>query len=325
MDIKELLSFKPVTAPKRPAPSDDKEEEEEEIEDDDNPNDSYEKRAAKRRKKQKAESRIREKERLQMLEVEAANVMAAAAAENDGDSGLTEEQRQRIKDLVDNADDGDNNVENLDETTMKKLILAFEKKALKNQELRIKFPDDPSKFMESEVDLHDAIQELRSLATAPDLYPILVELGCVQSFLGLLSHENTDLSVAVVDLIQELTDIDTLQESGEEGAASLIDSLQQHDISALLIQNLERLNDSVREENNGIHNTLAIFENLIEFRPEICKEAGSEQAGLLAWLVKRLKVKVPFDDNKLYARYVEVENVSPQRPSKASSIYLSKG
>ena len=37
----------------------------------------------------------------------------------------------------------------------------------------------------------------------------------------------------------------------------------------------------------------------VEFRPEISKEAAD--AGLLLWLMKRLKVKVPFDNNKLYA------------------------
>ena len=58
--------------------------------------------------------------------------------------------------------------------------------------------------------------DLRTLATAPDLYPTFVDLQCVPSILGLLSHENSDVSVAVVDLIQELTDIDTLNES-EEG------------------------------------------------------------------------------------------------------------
>lgn len=33
----------------------------------------------------------------------------------------------------------------LDETKLKKMILNFEKKVMKNQELRIKFPDDPKK------------------------------------------------------------------------------------------------------------------------------------------------------------------------------------
>jgi hypothetical protein len=33
----------------------------------------------------------------------------------------------------------------LDESTLKRLILLFEKRALRNQEMRIKFPDMPEK------------------------------------------------------------------------------------------------------------------------------------------------------------------------------------
>lgn len=33
----------------------------------------------------------------------------------------------------------------LDETTLKRMVLQFEKRALKNQEMRIKFPDMPEK------------------------------------------------------------------------------------------------------------------------------------------------------------------------------------
>ena len=85
---------------------------------------------------------------------------------------------------------------------MKKILLNFEKKGLKNQELRIKFLDQPEKFMEAEMELHDGIQEMHNIATVPEHYPILVELNTVPSLLGLLSHENTDISVAVVDLLQ---------------------------------------------------------------------------------------------------------------------------
>lgn len=43
----------------------------------------------------------------------------------------------------------------------------------------------------------------------------------------------------------------------------------------------------------------AIFENLIEFVPEKVPEIGKQ--GLLNWILKRLKAKMPFDINKLYA------------------------
>ena len=56
--------------------------------------------------------------------------------------------------------------------------------------------------MDSELELHEAIQELRAIATVPDLYPVLVQLNAIQSLLELLSHENTDIAVATVDLLQ---------------------------------------------------------------------------------------------------------------------------
>lgn len=185
----------------------------------------------------------------------------------------------------------------LDEAGLKKLLLLFEKRVLKNQEMRIKHPENPEKFMESEMELHDTIQQLQSVATVPDLYPMIVQLNAVPSLLELLSHQNTDISVAILNLLQEMTDVDILHES-MEGAHVLIDALRQQQACALLVQNLDRLDESVREEADGVHNTLAIIENLTEMSPELSKEAAEQ--GLLQWLLKRLKLKAPFDPNKLY-------------------------
>uniref|UniRef100_A0A8I6AHN5 Catenin, beta like 1 n=1 Tax=Rattus norvegicus TaxID=10116 RepID=A0A8I6AHN5_RAT len=213
-----------------------------------------------------------------------------------------DDDKKRLLQIIDrDGEEEEEEEEPLDESSVKKMILTFEKRSYKNQELRIKFPDNPEKFMESELDLNDIIQEMHVVATMPDLYHLLVELSAVQSLLGLLGHDNTDVSIAVVDLLQELTDIDTLHES-EEGAEVLIDALVDGQVVALLVQNLERLDESVREEADGVHNTLAIVENMAEFRPEMCTEAA--QQGLLQWLLKRLKAKMPFDANKLYCSEV---------------------
>lgn len=169
--------------------------------------------------------------------------------------------------------------------------------------------------MESEVELHTTLTELRALATVPDLYPRLVELGSVPSLLELLAHENTDIAIAVVNLLQELTDPDTLNES-QEGSESLVDALMAGQACALLVQNLDRLDETVTEEAEGIHNTLckwlplrwvfrwtlfsaAIFENITEVRAEVCSDAASQ--GMLSWILKRLRAKMPFHANKLYA------------------------
>lgn len=49
------------------------------------------------------------------------------------------------------------------------------------------------RFMESEIELNEIIQEMHVIATVPELYHILVDLNTVQSLLQLLSHENTDI------------------------------------------------------------------------------------------------------------------------------------
>ncbi|XP_073985172.1 beta-catenin-like protein 1 isoform X2 [Rhodnius prolixus] len=178
------------------------------------------------------------------------------------------------------------------------MLLLFEKRALRNQEMRIKFPESPDKFMESELELHEAVQELHAIATVPDLYPLMVQLNAIPSLLELLSHENTDISVAVVDLLQELTDVDILNES-TEGAEALVEALLNQQVISLLLHNLQRMDENVKEEADGVHNTLAIIENLVELKPHLVSEIGKQ--GLLQWLLKRLKSKLPAEQNKLYA------------------------
>ncbi|KAK6185496.1 hypothetical protein SNE40_007717 [Patella caerulea] len=207
---------------------------------------------------------------------------------------VTDDDRAKIARMVDEQTEGDL----LDETSLKKLLLQFEKKCYKNQEMRIKFPDLPEKFMESEVELNDVIQEMHVIGTIPEFYQVLIDLNTVQSLLQLLAHENTDIAIAVVDLLQELTDVDTLNEN-EDGGTALIDALLEGQIVAVLVQNIERLDETVKEEADGVHNTLAIIENITEFRPDVCHEAA--QQGLLQWLLKRIKAKMPVDDNKVYA------------------------
>jgi len=52
-----------------------------------------------------------------------------------------------------------------------------------------------------------------------------------------------------------MTDVDILHES-TEGAVALLDALVAQQIGPLLVQNLERLDETVREESEGVHNTL---------------------------------------------------------------------
>ena len=68
--------------------------------------------------------------------------------------------------------------------------------------MRMKYADEPEKFMASELELHEQLVSLYALSAYPELYPVLVEFNSVTSILGMIAHENTDISLAAVGLIQ---------------------------------------------------------------------------------------------------------------------------
>ena len=57
--------------------------------------------------------------------------------------------------------------------------MGLERKVHRNQELRVKHSDDPSKFMESEIELFEEINKLQAVATAPELYVEFVKMNGV--------------------------------------------------------------------------------------------------------------------------------------------------
>lgn len=163
-------------------------------------------------------------------------------------------KRRKLNEELDQSINADSVESELDETALKRLLLQFERKVLKNQEMRIKFADNPTKFMDSEMELFDTIQEMHVLSTQPELYHIIVNLNIIPTLLGLLSHENTDISCAVVSLLQELSDLDDVQELND--VSLLLEALINGQVIALLVTNMERLDETVKEEAEGVYNSL---------------------------------------------------------------------
>uniref|UniRef100_A0A8R1E1D7 Beta-catenin-like protein 1 n=1 Tax=Caenorhabditis japonica TaxID=281687 RepID=A0A8R1E1D7_CAEJA len=186
----------------------------------------------------------------------------------------------------------------LDDAQIRKLVAQLEKKMRVNREQRVKNPDDPKKFMDSEIELDKAIQEMHSLASQPDLYGVFCEANGVEILLQLLGHENTDIVCATLSLLRELTDDDVMNE-GEEDAAQLIDSLISGSIISTLLACCERLDESIKDEADGVHNALGVVENMIDFRDEINEECVKH--GFVVWLLKRCFQKGAFEANKMYA------------------------
>lgn len=147
-----------------------------------------------------------------------------------------------------------------------------------------------------------------SLSQAPVLaYPELVRSGAVALLIGLLAHENVDIVIDVVELIHELTDEDVgndleNDEALEEIEAALkllIDSLVEHAILELLVDNLSRMNETEESDKQGVFHVLAVFENILGYNPDLALQLVSK-TNVLPWLLNRLQSKT-HDENRGYA------------------------
>jgi len=171
---------------------------------------------------------------------------------------------------------------------LKQMLLTFERKINVNQRQRMKWPDTPAKFIDSELDLDQELKQLQVVATAPNLYPVFVrlcpvpdsrgvsngdlpghvlqvKLGAVRSLFRLLSHENTDICIAVIKLLDELTEPDAMEED-PDAAMTLVDEIVAQAGLSLLVDNLSRLKESSEDDARGVYHTLSIFENLSEVK-----------------------------------------------------------
>ncbi|KAJ7129617.1 DUF1716-domain-containing protein [Mycena epipterygia] len=223
--------------------------------------------------------------------------------------GLTSEQKE-ILNIFDNAG-GEGNQDDPDAlsiTSIRRMLLRFERAVNKNQDHRSKYPGDPTKFIDSEADLDSAIKALLPLAQAPVLaYPELVRSGTVTLLIGLLSHENADIVIDVVEVIHELTDEDVGNEAddedeertSEEALKILIEGLLENSILELLVDNLTRLNEAEESDRQGVFHILGIFENILGFNPELSTQLVAKTS-ILPWLLTRIQSKT-HEENRGYA------------------------
>ncbi len=77
--------------------------------------------------------------------------------------------------------------------------------------------------MSSEADLDAEIKTLSILSEHPSLYEEFARIGCVSSLISLLSHENTDIAIDAIEIINELTDEDVVAEQSQWD--SLVDAM----------------------------------------------------------------------------------------------------
>ncbi|TFK43491.1 Catenin-beta-like protein [Crucibulum laeve] len=223
--------------------------------------------------------------------------------------GLTSEQKE-ILNIFDNAvgDGAQDEPDQLSVAAVRRMLLRFERAVNKNQDQRSKYPDDPSKFIDSEADLDSSIKSLLPLSQASVLaYPELIKSGAVSLLIGLLTHDNIDIVIDVVELIRELTDEDVgneladeeTEEGTEEALRILIQGFAENSILELLVDNLSRMNEAEESDRQGIFHILGIFENILGFNPDFSIPLVAKTS-FLPWLLNRIQAK-EHEENRGYA------------------------
>ncbi|CAK9077284.1 Beta-catenin-like protein 1 (Nuclear-associated protein) (NAP) [Durusdinium trenchii] len=214
-----------------------------------------------------------------------------------GDDLPDEVSKEDIQQMLDKADEL--HVETLNEASLKRMHLQFERKVKVNRELRIKHADDPDKFLKSEVDLDEEIKKFTLVATHPELYGSLLKLETLPLLVGMLNHVNTDIAVDIFEVLSELTDPEVLSEVDEPEV--FVKAVFDAQLCQMTVDVLMRIDETVSDEDfKAVTNGLSMIENLADLMPQETCRQFLEIPNFLPWLIKRLRAQ-GMDYNKVYS------------------------
>lgn len=165
-----------------------------------------------------------------------------------------------IQDLLtdDGADDGRES-----EKGIRHVILRLEKAITRNQEMRLRFANEPQRFMDSEIRLDAEIEALgAALSNDPSSYTEFVRLSSLDSCLSLLMHENVDIVIGIVKLFHDLFDVETAEEEGH--LRVVIEGIVKSGGLPALVDTIERFDESQEDDREAVGLLYSMFESMVE-------------------------------------------------------------
>ncbi|KAL8713314.1 MAG: hypothetical protein Q9220_002513 [cf. Caloplaca sp. 1 TL-2023] len=251
--------------------------------------------------------------------------------------GITNDTAEVLNFIDERDKDGDGKAEKIDATWVRKLALNFERRISKNSELRAKFEDDPQKycthpgpsqpprlthpnrFMGSEADLDADIKALSILSDHSELYGEFAKLGCMASLVSLLAHENTDIAIGAIEIINELSDEDV--EAKQEQWDVLVDAMLDADLLSLLYDNVTRLDENNESDRAGLYHILGVLENLSS-RASVAESLGKDTS-FIPWLLKRIQQRESVvTQNKQYSAEILAILLQSSLPNRTRLIEI---
>ncbi|GIX60778.1 beta-catenin family protein 1, putative [Babesia caballi] len=186
-------------------------------------------------------------------------------------------------------------------SNLRRHVSLFEKRLLRNQQVRLEYTDDPERWVKSEVDLDEQIGWFRDLSTQPELFRQFEELGGLRMLREALSHPNIDIAIAALTVLTELLDPETLVRL--EGAERFLKALKELSLHTQCVATLLKIDEDNGElDYDGVRSALELLENLLELFPSVAEDLSANRE-LLGFLLRRMKSSktVEYDSNRVHA------------------------
>ncbi len=195
--------------------------------------------------------------------------------------------------------------------------------------------------MSNELALNDEICGFQAVAVDVSMYGYLVEFGVIKSFLTLLSHENGDVAMSVVNVLVELLDPLLLREdtekAGEEEKKDSSAEVRGRNVGLLgrsfvdgggvelLVSNIGRLDENVEAEAKGIEDILTLLEALLDLdREGVLQQTsgGGDEEGKKSFSVVTLLCKQTYLLSWLFGRIEKKNEVDATATAPTSPAVL---
>ncbi|BAM40143.1 uncharacterized protein TOT_020001057 [Theileria orientalis strain Shintoku] len=195
----------------------------------------------------------------------------------------------------------DSTQEPISSSNIKKYVNLLLKRYQTNQNDRITNPDDPEKWIKSEVDLDEHIRLFADLSTIPSLYPQFLNLGGFKVLSDILSHQNIDIVIPCITVLSELLDPEII--FNLNNTEDFLKELEFLSIHKLCINGLLKIEEDNGEmDYNGVKSSFELIENLVEITPSVINDMATN-VDLLGFLIKRMKTSktMEYDSNRIHA------------------------
>jgi hypothetical protein len=195
------------------------------------------------------------------------------------------------KDQIDNLLNETENFQYVEfnKTILKELLTNISSNLEKDLENRKLYKTNYEKYISIEEQLNDDLSILQRLAAYPKLILDFIELNGVEILCKILNHPNIDIVNRSINLIQEITEGDFLNEI--EDPKSFLELFLNNNLFELLVDNLFKIENEISKNEDCIQyksDILSIIENYLDIY-SLSFELLGKQNRIFKWLLLTVK------------------------------------